>query len=719
MISSISWVPRGVAAKNPKKYEVSSTEQELISKIIEQQEVEGDDKNTNTDDIEDEKNDQSMMMLEKESNKDEKKKKNKTKTIVDTSHLPPELRMDEYSDDDDNSEGADNINDNNKIMAQMNLGRLLIGTDDNENDDADDNNNADGDVKDFEIDAAGDLNEEDEKDGDSRSYDTDDDLDDVPDTREYLPTNIDGLQAMNIGGGNANAYRRPKKQRDDDDGLEDDVMDEYNSNDDDADDDFDDDDDESFVEDTQINDTDAIILVAKTEEDFPSLEVHVYDTIDGNLYVHHDISLPAFPLCVEHINGCVPGGSNSNSTGNYCAIGTFQPGIEIWNLDVLNPLEPTCTLGGTTASTVTDELLQYQLLNQSKNTKNENSKNNSKQATRTQQTPTLRPGSHTDAVLSLSWNVNNVLASGSADSTVKIWDISSASGEPVVTYKHHTDKVQSVQFNPIDTTLVATGSYDRTVSLLDVRSPSSTSKNNSSNTKSIRITADCEGLVWDPYHNELLTVLADDGRISCWDVRQFTTKTPVWTFVPSSNKNGGISDIAYNPHVPGLLATCSTVSKTVSLWDTYSTTPSGQSTHQQTNNKIRYTPIIPQLITSKDMCGGKLYTVSFYPSLPWLLGTGGSGNLLSLWDLSSSDDSIESALVHRRFTPRMTNISSTSTASSTEPVPLEWPPTALAENGSTTTKQDDVVADEASKSKNKKNNKKKKSKKKVVHKSGL
>lgn len=27
-------------------------------------------------------------------------------------------------------------------------------------------------------------------------------------------------------------------------------------------------------------------------------------------------------------------------------MGTFEPGIEIWNLDVLDPLEPTATLGG-------------------------------------------------------------------------------------------------------------------------------------------------------------------------------------------------------------------------------------------------------------------------------------------------------------------------------------------------------------------------------------
>lgn len=32
--------------------------------------------------------------------------------------------------------------------------------------------------------------------------------------------------------------------------------------------------------------------------------------------------------------------------GSYAAVGTFRPGIELWDLDVLDPLEPTRVLGG-------------------------------------------------------------------------------------------------------------------------------------------------------------------------------------------------------------------------------------------------------------------------------------------------------------------------------------------------------------------------------------
>ena len=77
-----------------------------------------------------------------------------------------------------------------------------------------------------------------------------------------------------------------------------------------------------------------------------------------------------------------------------------------------------------------------------------------------------------------------------------------------------------------------------------------------------------------------------------------------------------------------MLATCS-VDKTVTLWDTYSS-----------QGEPSNTP--PHLCGNKDMGVGKLYTVSFYPSSPWLLGCGGGGKEIALWDLSS-----ESALQSR------------------------------------------------------------------------
>jgi hypothetical protein len=72
-----------------------------------------------------------------------------------------------------------------------------------------------------------------------------------------------------------------------------------------------------------------------------------------------------------------------------------------------------------------------------------------------------------------------------------------------------------------------------------------------------------------------------------------------------------------------MLATCS-VDKTVTLWDTY-------------NEEEKLTNGTPKAKMNKDMKVGKLYTLSFYPSSPWLLGCAGGGMEMALWDMTRDE----------------------------------------------------------------------------------
>lgn len=108
------------------------------------------------------------------------------------------------------------------------------------------------------------------------------------------------------------------------------------------------DDEDSEIEDLEIKPDDLLILAARNEDDISNLEVWVYEEAEtlgaeANVYVHHELMLPAFPLCVAWMD-CDPAGSTA--PGNFVAVCTMDPGIEIWNLDVVDAVEPVATLGG-------------------------------------------------------------------------------------------------------------------------------------------------------------------------------------------------------------------------------------------------------------------------------------------------------------------------------------------------------------------------------------
>jgi periodic tryptophan protein 1 len=234
-----------------------------------------------------------------------------------------------------------------------------------------------------------------------------------------------------------------------------------------------DEEDDEEREELQILPTDNLILAARIEDEVAHLEVYVYEDSADNLYVHHDIMLPAIPLSVEWLDFAMgKDGGSSDTTGNFVAIGTMDPDIEIWDLDIVDCMYPNLILGqGSETGTETDKAKRKKKKKKSKKP-NDNY--------------------HVDAVLSLAANRQhrNLLASSSADCTIKLWDLNTA--KCAKSYSYHTDKVCSVAWNPTETTALLSGSYDRTVVAADMRAP---------NAKAPRwgVESDVEGVRWDPH----------------------------------------------------------------------------------------------------------------------------------------------------------------------------------------------------------------------------
>lgn len=263
-----------------------------------------------------------------------------------------------------------------------------------------------------------------------------------------------------------------------------------------------------------LRESDLCIVATKQDEDVSSLVMYVYEDVSedvamadgGNLIPHRDLVLPAYPLCLAWMD-IDPLQRADEAYGNFVATGTFEPEIEIFNLDALGQVEPDRTLGGRLSK-----------------------KQRAKKKAAGSLGKGVKKGSHSDAVMALSWNQHfrNVLASGSADQTVKLWDV--VEGKCQSTLKHHSDKVQSVCWNPSEGAVLATGCFAGEACVLDVRADDAAKA-----ALRWRLSSDCEAIAWDPLDSTRFAASSDDGRVSVFDARKGGGSKPLYK-LPRSKK---------------------------------------------------------------------------------------------------------------------------------------------------------------------------------------
>lgn len=259
-------------------------------------------------------------------------------------------------------------------------------------------------------------------------------------------------------------------------------------------------DDNSDDENELILKTDALIVTACAEKDYSTLEVYIYEYEKSNLYVHHEIMLNAYPLCLEWIP-YVPGSNASFAEkGNYIAVGTFSPAIEIWNLDMVDVVEPFITLGGETES-------------------GKNMPLKSMKAKKKKQY--YNDGSHMDAVLCLSVHPTevNYLASGSADKIIKIWDLNTQ--KCIRDIKNHKDKVQVLEWNKFDPTSILSAGFDGKGVVTNSKNPNEKIYMNFNNTE-------IESGIWNPLNQYECYFSFENGEVKGFDVRK--ADTPLFDF---------------------------------------------------------------------------------------------------------------------------------------------------------------------------------------------
>jgi len=354
-----------------------------------------------------------------------------------------------------------------------------------------------------------------------------------------------------------------------------------------------DEDSEEEKEDYTIKETDALVIAGKIEKnEFSSLEIYLYEEPTCNLFVHHDITLSAFPLSLDWLS-VAPASfqGDTHRRGNYAVVGSFLPEIEIWDLDTLDVIEPTMVLGG-----------MQEVAASSKKKKGPKS-------FRAQ--TTFKPDSHEDAVLSVSLNQyrKEILASGSADHTVKLWDLSK--GKCVVTYKHHADKVQSVKWHPTEESVLFSGSFDKKIHIFDPKQ--------TQDSMNIHLPSDIECATWDNLNPSNIYVSTEDGSLLGYDIRN--AGKPLFSVKAHAK---AATTVTSSAGVNGMVATAS-LDQSIKLWDV-----------QNINNEGE-----PVLVIEKNFKAGKINCGSFYQDTPWISSFGTAKGELILWDVRENDQVAE------------------------------------------------------------------------------
>jgi periodic tryptophan protein 1 len=220
---------------------------------------------------------------------------------------------------------------------------------------------------------------------------------------------------------------------------------------------------------------------------------------------------------------------------------------------------------------------------------------------------------HVNSVLALASNPHNanLLASASADKTIKLWDLDSCTAAQ--SYSHHTDKVCALAWHPSQSAVLLSGSYDRTIVAADMRAPEAKKPQ-------WGVESDVEQVRWDPHNEQQFYVSTENGVLHCFDARQLPS-TPdqskaLWRLQAHEKS---LSTFSINPAVAGFIATGST-DRTVKLWNISNTT-SG-----------------PSMVISRDLGVGKVFSANFAPDseVAFRLAVAGSKGAVQIWDTSTN-----------------------------------------------------------------------------------
>ncbi|KAH8738867.1 PWP1 family protein [Cryptosporidium ryanae] len=327
-----------------------------------------------------------------------------------------------------------------------------------------------------------------------------------------------------------------------------------------------------------IRDSDSLLATTSIENDTSTLQVYLYSIEDGSFYVHHDTLIGDYPLCSEWLTL-----GSFSSKNNLLAVGSFSGEINIWNLDCVDSIYPVSTINA-------------------KRNKNDNG--------------------HSDAVMSLASHPRNskILASGSADKSLKIWDI--IKNECVNTYINCSNKVQCLNWHHTENNIIITADYDRALQLIDIRDGKSSFKlvyeKEKGDPESIAVPESniyCNG-------NSVI-VSTENGYISGYDIR-----------VLSANNKKDIFSVHGSLNMKPITSICCTSIPNLLVSSGFDGV-----------SKVWNLSSMTDPVFEKHLKGGKIFTSANCPDEDALIAFG--GEFVILWNIAQEEKVIKNFTFNR------------------------------------------------------------------------
>uniref|UniRef100_A0AC35UD40 WD_REPEATS_REGION domain-containing protein n=1 Tax=Rhabditophanes sp. KR3021 TaxID=114890 RepID=A0AC35UD40_9BILA len=185
--------------------------------------------------------------------------------------------------------------------------------------------------------------------------------------------------------------------------------------------------------DLEVHENENLVAFVLNDLDDSELCFSNFNHVNFHSFVRNSTMLDKPPLVIKYLH---PDASEKDGNITLVAVGYYEPVIELWDVNIIDGAAPVYSLG--------------------KNLSKSQKKNKELCAT-----------THLEAVTTLAWspNMGHVLASGSVDKRVILWDISSETAATI--YSFFGEEIQTLSWHPFEIGVLLVGTVANNLYLIN------------------------------------------------------------------------------------------------------------------------------------------------------------------------------------------------------------------------------------------------------------